>query len=170
LEPIRRVINEIIVHAGSLYFSETKKEVFKVPQVATGIVVVVFDAGLSWGAMAYMALPDSKITPMPGEARLKFVDVALPSFIEELRKKGVDPQNCRVLLIGGSQLFNFGGRSGNILNIGTRNAITARAILTKEGFMIERADTGGNKPRNIIFDSATGLVEVLLPGSTAKTL
>lgn len=159
---------EIMVDAGRFVVSNNPGEMLKAVRVATSIVVVMSDGGSGLAGMAHMALPDSHLVSSIGESPLKFVDTGLPAFLKEMKAKGAHLVNCRTRIIGGAQLFNFGGGGGNILNIGTRNAITARTLLTREGIPVEKTETGGNKPRTIMFEVASGLVQVYFPGELPR--
>lgn len=159
---------EQIIAIGNLYVTKNVREILKAVRVSSSIVVVVYDSESNIGGMAHMALPDSNVIANPGDSMLKYVDQALPQFIEELDKNGMVKNTARVRIVGGSQLFNFGGGGGNILNIGTRNAITARTILTRQGIPVEKTETGGNKPRTVTLDMSTGYVSVYHPGEDPR--
>lgn len=162
---------EFIVAAGQFHIAKKpSRELLKAIRVASSIVVVAYDPDSIVGGMAHMALPDSSMAYQSKESDLKYVDLALPMFIKELAEAGLAKATSRVKIIGGSQLFNFGGGSGNVLNIGTRNAITARTILTREGIQVEKTETGGNKPRNVTLDMQTGVVQVSYPGELPRYL
>lgn len=161
---------ETIISAGECYITKNTREILKAVRVASSIVVVVYDGEAGLGGMIHMALPDSRIAANPGDGYRKFVDLALPEFIQELTGKGFSTVHGRTLIVGGSQLFNFGGGGGNILNVGTRNAITARTILSREGIPVEKTETGGNKPRTVLLEMQTGIVQVYYPGEAPRTL
>jgi len=161
---------ETIVATGEFYLTQNPRELLKALRIATSIVVVVYDPTCGLGGMAHMAMPDSHIMPTPGDCPGKYVDLGLPLFIAALNQAGLSKTRVQIKIIGGSQLFNFGGGSGNLLNIGTRNAITARTILTREGLPVEKTETGGNKPRTVIMDMTTGHVQVFHPGESARSL
>jgi chemotaxis protein CheD len=161
---------ETMVSVGQIYITKYAKEIVKATRVATSIVVVVYDTEAKMGGMAHMALPDSKMSYTTGDAPEKYVDLAIPMFIKELTEKGLIRSAAHFKIIGGSQLFNFGGGSGNILNIGTRNAITARTMLTREGIQVEKTETGGNKPRTVVLDMSCGQIKVFHPGETPRII
>jgi chemotaxis protein CheD len=161
---------EIVVAAGEFHVSKNPRELLKAIRVASSIVVVAFDPESRLGGMAHMALPDSRMTYQADNTQMKYVDIALPLFIQELLENGLIKTAARIKIIGGSQLFNFGGGAGNILNIGARNAITARTILSREGIQVEKTETGGNKPRNVLLDMSSGSVQVSYPGETPRYL
>lgn len=165
---VLQTYKEVLVDSGRFIVSDNPSEMMKAVRVATGIVVVMSDVSTGIAGMAHMALPDSNLVSSIGESPLKFVDTGLPTFLKDMKAKGATFTNCRTRIIGGAQLFNFGGGGGNILNIGTRNAITARTILTREGIQVEKTETGGNKPRTILFEVASGLVQVYFPGELPR--
>lgn len=160
---------DIILSAGELFITKNLRDVLKATRVATSIVVTLYDPSSRLGGMVHMALPDSQLARHPGDSELKYVDLALPKFIAEMLEKGMAKSSTQVKIIGGSQLFNFGS-GGNILNVGTRNTITVRTILTREGLQIEKTETGGNKLRTVTLDMSNGTVQVCHPGEMPRTL
>ncbi len=167
---VTQSLKETVVAAGEFYITTNTKEMIKALRVATSIVVVVFDPQTGLGGLAHMALPDSRMSNSGGDSGFKYVDIALPQFVNDLVSKNLVKAAAQVKIIGGSQLFNFGGGGGNILNIGTRNAITARTLLTREGLQVEKTETGGNKPRTVLLDMQTGYVQVYHPGENPRYL
>jgi len=167
---VAQTTKEIIVPVGEFCLSSNSHEILKALRVAASIVVVAYDPTAGRGGIAHMALPESKIASGNDRAPGKFVDLGLPLFIEAITKHGGDKAHLQIKIVGGSQLFNFGGGSGNLLNIGTRNAITARTILNREGLPVEKTETGGNKPRNVMLDIATGQVQVSHPGESPRII
>lgn len=141
-----------------------------VPSLATGLLVVGQARSPRVLGVAYFDLPDSKLvneTFNPNEPA-RFVDLGLPKLVDELadlQKKLAAGSNTPTAplmfrLVGGSQLFQFGGGAGNPLNVGTRNAIAARATLGRLGKMVIAADVGGNKARRVTIDASLGEVVV----------
>lgn len=165
-----QAVKETVVAAGQMHVTKNPRELIKAVRVATSIVVLVYDPQSGLGGMAHIPLPDSQMVNHPGDSQLKYVDLAIPQFIQELTAKGLSKATSHVKLVGGSQLFNFGGGSGNLLNVGTRNAITARTLLTREGIQVEKTETGGNKPRTVILDMQSGYVQVFHPGENPRYL
>ena len=161
---------EILISIGELHISKNPTEVMKATRVASSIVVTVYDPQAALGGLVHMGLPDSRMATGNNDLPYKFVDVALPHFIESLAAKDLNKQYAVVDSIGGSQLFNFGGGSGNILNVGTRNAITTRTILSRNGLQVAKTDTGGNKPRTVQLEMDTGQVLISFPGQVGHYL
>jgi len=164
--------DRIMLELGQMSASARQGTVFSISSIGTGVVVVVYDARNLVGGVACVSMPESKLSmqspleELPKDKPAKFADLAIPLLLEEFRALGGDKNISTVRLVGGAQLFNFGGGGGNLLNIGVRNAMAIRTALTKEGFVVEKADTGGNKPRSIRFELSTGNVYVRPIGST----
>lgn len=149
------------VDLGEIRVSSKKTTVFTISNVGTSIAVVIFDMQNKIGGIAHVVLPESSLSnsyveQVPG----KYADQAIPRLLEAFTEEGGQKRTSVVRMVGGAQLFNFGGGAGNILNIGARNATAIRAAMSKQGLAIEKADTGGNKGKALRFVLATGQVYV----------
>jgi chemotaxis protein CheD len=149
------------VDMGEIHVSANKMTIYTIPSLGTGVAVTLYDTINNIGGIAHVVLPESKLDndytlELPG----KYANLAVPDLIEQFTKLGGQKRGSTVRIIGGAQLFNFGGGGGNILNIGARNATAIRAAMSKQGFVIEKADTGGNKGKSIRFILATGQIHV----------
>ncbi|MEB3287658.1 MAG: chemotaxis protein CheD [Vampirovibrionales bacterium] len=160
-------IGEIVAMAGH--------GVLTVPHFSAGVVVVLYDIMGKLGAVAHIALPDSTVGP-PGEAAKnedqpgKFADLAIPTLLELYRHEGGQLANTLVRMVGGAQLFNFGGGSGNLLNVGARNASAVKTALSRHGIAIDKEEVGGNKARSLKLDLSTGQLFVGVVGGETLTL
>jgi chemotaxis protein CheD len=158
--------------------TQAEGQFWHVPSLATGLVVVGFTRLPRVIAVGHFTLPDSKLLgeSFSEQEPAKFIDLGIPHLLELIQKQqqGLTPEgpHSPVLfkLIGGSQLFQFGGGAGNPLNIGTRNAIASRATLGKLGKMVIAADVGGNKARKVTIEPASGIITVEEIGGRKITL
>lgn len=155
------------VELGEIKVSDQKATVFTLPHIGTGIAVTVFDLENRVGGVAHIVLPESSLSTsstdlLPG----KYANLAVPRLLEEFAAVGGQKRTSIVRLVGGAQLFNFGGGGGNILNIGARNAAAIRAAMSKQGLAIAKADTGGNKGKGLRFILATGQMFVCQLGGS----
>ena len=149
------------VHLGEIQVSKNLLTIFVVPNLGTGVALTIYDTINKVGGIAHIVLPESSLdnvhsNALPG----KYANLAIPRLLEQFTELGGQKRGSVVRLVGGAQLFNFGGGGGNILNIGARNATAIRAAMSKQGFVIEKADTGGNKGKSIRFILATGQLYV----------
>lgn len=145
------------VELGEVKASNESNLIFALPNIGTGIAVAIYDLQNKVGGICHVVLPDSSIAG-PGNDLLpaKYANLAVPTLLKAFAELGGEKQTSVVRMVGGAQLFNFGGGGGNILNIGARNATAIRAAMSKAGLVIEKADTGGNKGKAIRFLVATG--------------
>ena len=146
---------------GEVIICDNRTRVFELPQLASGLLVCMFDQGSHLLGLAHIVLPDSTIVSDPSETVVgKYADKAMPLLIQGFEEKGGSLEGAFIKLVGGAQLFSFGGGGGNILNIGSRNAIAVRAFLSKYGLTVEKADVGGNKGRSVKIIAATGQIMI----------
>jgi chemotaxis protein CheD len=160
---------------GELRVSSQSSTVYEVVNIGSGVVVTFYDIEHRIAGIACVILPESKLAndangAMAGHSPARYADLAIPRVLEEFVALGANKRSTIVRMVGGAQLFNFGGGGGNLLNIGVRNATAVRTALSRQGFAIERADTGGNKGKNILFSVASGQIVVCPAGGLQYTL
>ncbi|MBX2861356.1 MAG: chemotaxis protein CheD [Vampirovibrio sp.] len=162
---------ETILH-GELKVSNNRSTVLYIANLTTSMAVAIYDPVLKVGGMAHIVLPESRLAALEGEEKppATFADEAVPLLVEAYLEAGGQKQNAQVRMAGGSQLFNFGGGGGNYLNVGSRNSTAIRASLSKLGFTLEKADTGGNKARRVRLVIASGQFSVAQLGGTTLSL
>jgi chemotaxis protein CheD len=150
-----------VVDLGEIKVSNIKTAVFTISNIGSSLAVILYDPQNKVGGIAHVVLPESSLSNTYVEQLpCKYADKAVPTLMKEFLEKGGQKRGAIVKIVGGAQLFNFGGGAGNLLNIGARNATAVRAAMSKEGLAIEKADTGGNKTKSLRFVLATGQVVV----------
>lgn len=84
----------------------------------------------------------------------KYVETAIPFLLAELAKAGVPKMRCKAWVVGGAQMFTFGGNSDSAA-IGERNTDLAVALLRKHGFTPDASHVGGNSARraSLVFET-----------------
>ena len=128
--------------------------------------VVLHDRTLKLGGLAHVVLPDSRgNVDHPG----KYADTAIPALIADLEKLMRGKSNGRLVakLAGGASMFQPGAGAPASLaarNIGQLNREAVEALLTTLRIPIIARDLGGDGGRNLVFDPATGLVQIRTPG------
>jgi chemotaxis protein CheD len=150
------------VNLGQILVTQSKGSVFEVANIGSSLVVVLYDRSTRIGGLAHIVLPDSTMSEPGKDKGLagKYANQAIPLLFQQFMDAGGQKLYTTVRLVGGAQMFNFGGGGGNPLNVGSRNAIAVRAALSKTGLAIEKADVGGNKIRNLRFIIESGYVIV----------
>ena len=146
-----------IIEIGDIRVSSGKTTVFSASNIGTSLILAIYDFENHVAACAHIALPDSDMgTPSEDELPAKYANLAIPAILEQFQEEGGQTTSCTVKVVGGAQLFNFGGGSGNILNIGARNHTAIQTALMKENMVIDQSDIGGNKARQVRFVVANG--------------
>jgi chemotaxis protein CheD len=168
----KNISKAIEVPMGQFQVSNKRTTLFKVDTVTSGLVIVLYDSVANIGGVAYMMLPDSEHIEGDNTASTddngkpaKFANKAVSLVWEKMENLGAKPNNTVARLIGGSQLFTFGGGGGNPLNLGSRNAIACRTLLSRLGITVDKTDVGGNRPRNIVFSLIKGDCLISIRGS-----
>lgn len=123
------------------------------------VAVTMHDPVAKVGAMAHMVLPDS--TAARSASGAKFVDVAIPLLLEELRAKGALTRRLRICLAGGAQMLQ---NSSGAMQIGQRNADAAHQQLASRGLTVSAESLGGTRGRTMRLAIGTGRVTVTVPG------
>ena len=147
------------VELGQIKVSNNRATVYEVENIGTSVAVVVYDMVSKVGGVAHIVLPESSLAPPSAnadDAVGRYADLAIPALLHDFSAIGGQKRNAVVRMVGGAQLFNFGGGGGNILNIGARNATAIQAALASEGLAIDKADTGGNKAKGVRLVLLTG--------------
>lgn len=157
------------VPPGMMFVSENPQDAFKTVQLASSIAILAICRKPLLAGIIHILMPESHIVSSIDNP-LKFGDTGIPMFLQELRRRELDFSRTAFLLVGGSQLFNFGGETSNMLNVGMRNIIMAQSILSQAGCKLSVKDTGGNRPRTLNVTVATGQVQVQIPGYPAVKL
>ena len=162
------------IEIGDFQASSLSETNYYIKNVTTGLCVMMYDTHAHVGGVAYIMLPDSEFQQTQTTSFKKPLDdnafkacyayIALPKLWEHLQEWGANTENTQCVLIGGSQLFTFGGGRGNPLNIGARNTITASTTLARMGLSIKHTEVGGNRPRHAVFMLADGRIYVQMKG------
>lgn len=158
-----------VIELGELQVSNDKATVFVINHIGTGLAVLLFDPDNAIAGVAYVALPESSLGDGTiSELPAKYVDLGVPALIEAFTQTGGNLSSTIARVVGGAQLFNFGGGGGNMLNIGSRNHIAVQTALSRYNLTIAREMTGGNKAYSITYIVASGQGVVELIGDDAK--
>ena len=118
--------------------------------------ICIFDGYTSTGGLAHIMLPSSKEVSRQQENMRKFADTGIYLLLKELEKKGANMSKLSAKIAGGAQMFS----GVNTFNIGERNVIAVKTILSRYGIPIIAEQTGDKFGRTIFFDTSNGKLEV----------
>lgn len=134
--------------------------------VGSCVVVVLYDEVSRVGGMAHAILPRARDdqyqnVTRDSEGRLfaKYADRAIDLLLLEVEARGGARENLVAKLVGGAHMFTL--LDGDKHGIGYENTEAARARLGELEIRIETEVIGGTVGRNVYFDCATGVVEII---------
>lgn len=128
------------------------------PALGSCVAIILYEPNLRIGALAHVMLPDSKEKIGKSNNSPKFADTAIRAMIKALTEKGADKQRLVAKIVGGAHMFSVKDKLVN--DIGFRNAMVAKTILSYEGITVLSEDTGGKYGRTVKFYTTNGRVVV----------
>jgi chemotaxis protein CheD len=115
-------------------------------------IFVVMPGVIAVAAHSLLAQPREGEDPTePG----KYVETAVPFVVDEITKAGIAKARCRSWVVGGAQMFTFGGNSDSA-GIGDRNTELATELLRKAGFRPDTSFVGGTSARRAALSLESG--------------
>lgn len=109
------------------------------------------------GAMCHYMLP-SRPQHKPIEALGRYGEDVLLAITEHFQNMGYTPGTLQVRMFGGSNMFP--GLTGASPSIGDRNIEVGRELTARLGYRLTEVDLGGPLHRRVIFEIASGRVDV----------
>jgi chemotaxis protein CheD len=132
------------------------------------IGLVIFDSTAKIAGMAHIMLPDSRGAKTVEKVG-KFADIAVPTLIDEMIKKGASKARMKAKIAGGAQMFALQDTPTDFLAVGARNVKETTSMLAKWGIALIASDTGGNKGRTVEFSTTTWMLAIKTLGKKDKT-
>lgn len=162
------------IGAGEQMISRDSETVFSVERLTSAVVLVLRDEETHLTAISHVVLPGQvamagDLDEDDADQPLKYADQAIPALIEDIKKHVDSVNELTASIVGGSQLFNFGG-GASALNIGSRNVQAIKTQLALEGIVVSQEDTGGNRARNVTVAVEDGTIEVTPLGKPSYQL
>jgi len=111
-------------------------------------IFVIAPGKIAVAAHSLLAKPrQGEVGKEPG----KYVETAVPFLLEQLHGVGVPKSRCKAWVVGGAQMFTFGGDSESA-GIGERNTSLAAELLRKAGLRPDTSFVGGTNARRASLD------------------
>jgi chemotaxis protein CheD len=151
---------ETMVRMGELAASRTHGHQLASIGLGSCIGLVLLDMTHPLVGLAHIMLPDSNGDTDASAG--KFADRAVPALLAEMASIGAGRARLQAVLVGGAQMFSFGGESR--LDIGRRNEQATREALELAGIRVCATATGGTNGRTVRVHVETGHVTVREPG------
>lgn len=159
--------NRILVRIAEMAVVTSNSGTLVTHALGSCIAVTVFDPVARVSGLLHFMLP----SPTAGTSGNR-IEVgmqgygasAVPALFRAAYAMGADKDRMVVCAVGGAE--RIGGDNG--LRIGARNWAMLRKLLWKNGIILAATDVGGESPRNLSLDLATGAVEVTSSGITQR--
>jgi chemotaxis protein CheD len=119
--------------------------------------ICLTDRNHKLGGMAHIMLPTSTEATATSNNPRRFADTGIRELVQTLMRKGVMPSQLTAKIAGGAQMF---ATKLVTFNIGERNIAAVREQLRGFKIPIVAEDVGANYGRTVIFDPATGVMQV----------
>ncbi len=132
------------------------------------VALCAYDPVARVGGMAHMVLPSSREGRVVGPGA-KFVDLGVPLLLQDMEKIGASRSRLVLKIAGGAHMISAAGFNGH-LNIGERNAASARDVISQLGLRLRAEDVGGARGRTVRLRVGTGQVVVSTAGDQPYAL
>ena len=117
------------------------------------IALILYDAVAKAAGMIHYMLPLSSTNPQKAAATpAMFADTGVPLLFHSMYDLGCNKQDLVVKVAGGGQLYDDNG----VFEIGKRNLMLLRRMLSKTNVRVTAEDVGGCKSRTVSLEVATG--------------
>lgn len=158
----------LVIGLGGLEVVRTGRGVLVTYALGSCIGVSVHDPVARVGGMVHLQLANSRDASDPVEAQAnpgRYVDLGLPLLIATAARCGALASRLRIAIAGGAAP----GLSGSdYFAIGKRNLTAVRKWLWQSGLLVTGEDVGGDQPRTMKLDLATGETVISSQGRQYK--
>lgn len=151
-------INIRTVRIGELVVSDDPQDVLVAYGLGSCIGVCMYDPVTHTGGMVHALLPDSTRSNNKGNP-FKFVDLGIDALMQNLLKMGAKRRRLSVYLIGGARVLAE-PTFEDLLRIGERNLLAARAVLADLRLNVIAEAVGGHVGRTVRLYIDNGLVTI----------
>ena len=157
---------DTMVRMGQQSASDAEGDVLVTIGLGSCIGLALVDPARGIAGLAHVMLPEAPASPPPGQLG-KWADTAVPSLLERVLALGARRVRLNAVLVGGAQMFAFGGQS---LDVGARNDACVRDALARLRIPVRAAATGGGKGRTVRVHVASGVVLGKVAGGPEQEL
>lgn len=143
----------IVVKVSDMKLSKTPGDIIVTHALGSCIGIAIHDSLAGVGGILHYMLPKSSIDEKKAEQNpFMFADTGIPLFFQNAYKMGAKKENLRVVMAGGSNLFE----ENDMFAIGKRNAVIARKLFWKNSVIIDKENVGGNISRTFYLEIGSG--------------
>jgi chemotaxis protein CheD len=153
-----RAKKRIVVGIGEFAVSNDRESTILTHALGSCVAVCLWDPQARVAGLIHVLLPDSRINADRAATQpAAFADTGIPLLFQTAYAYGVMKKRCQVRLVGGADVTGIGAGQ---TSVGKRNILAARALLWKNGVMLQAEAVGGHDARNVSMDVCDGRVQV----------
>lgn len=147
---------------GDIAISNTASDVIKTMTLGSCVGVMLYDPTLKTVAMGHITLPDSSVRSGQEMGKpARYADTGIQLLVKALEKMGSQGgQNIIAKIAGGAQIED----KNKTFNLGARNVLAIKKILSKCGLSLKAEDTGGDIGRIMEVIVSTGEIVLSAQG------
>jgi chemotaxis protein CheD len=147
-----------VIGIGGLEVRQADGGVIITHALGSCLGIAVHDPVAKVGGMAHAQLPLSAKNPERARQNpALFVDLAIGQLYDRCFALGGDRRRLRLTVAGAANITSV---VNDLFNISKQNLTVLRKILWQNNLLIQGEDTGGNQPRNMTLDLATGTTAI----------
>jgi chemotaxis receptor (MCP) glutamine deamidase CheD len=143
-------VEKAFVLPGELVFAKEPTYVSTV--LGSCVAVCMFDASKKMGGMNHFVVPESRPGEMEGT---RVAEAAIKALLKQFLIAGSKISSLKAEIYGGAKVVTA---FNTIADIGDRNVLKARQVLTELKVIYNLRDVGGIQGKKLIFDTSTGRV------------
>lgn len=149
----------LVVGIGELAVSQTPDDVIVTHALGSCVAVCLWDPAVRVAGLLHFLLPEASLNRERARTQpATFGDSGIALLFQTAYTRGVDKGRCVVRLVGGAEVAGLKGVTA--LNVGQRNILMARQVLSRNGVLVAGESTGGTIPRTVTLRASDGVVEV----------
>ncbi|MEM1485278.1 chemotaxis protein CheD [Oscillospiraceae bacterium PP1C4] len=120
--------------------------------------ICLYDPVQHIAGLSHIMLPSSALSSNP-EQGYKFADTAIVILVKKMEEMGAKSIRLKAKIAGGAQMFAALSNS-SIANIGQRNVVAVKSVLSQLKIPIVAEDTGKNYGRTLYFSAEDGVMRI----------
>jgi len=144
---------DVFLQPGELFVADAGFQIRTI--LGSCVSITLWHPETCMGGMSHFLLPTRGHAVKRNELDGRYGDEALQLMIDDLRARGVEPQECQAKIFGGGNMFPGQGHDSGI-KVGQRNGLAARDLLQLRGIATVKESLFGIGHRQIIFDLSRG--------------
>ncbi len=161
------MVREVLVRVAE-FRVEAADAVLATLGLGSCVAVIVHDPERRIGGMAHILLPSRSLSRSE-EGLGRFPQTALPAMVDQMTGLGADRRRLTARLVGGASMFASLFPAGT-MQMGDRNVIAVREVLSQLALPIVGEAVGGSAGRSVWFTVGDGTVLVRSAGQREATL